>query len=162
MRWRRWTRLGLLAVAGLAMAVALMQPQWGERYVSTPRVGAEIMIALDVSRSMLADDAPPSRLERAKAEDRPIFVSIGYSSCHWCHVMEEEVFEDDQVAEFMNRHFVCIKVDREERPDIDAVYMHAVQIITGRGGWPLSAFLTPDPVIAYLRREGLYSGPDSA
>jgi len=76
-RWRRWTRLGLLAVAGLAMAVALMQPQWGERYVSTPRVGAEIMIALDVSRSMLADDAKPTRLERAKAEIRDLLSYLG-------------------------------------------------------------------------------------
>ncbi|MFO7652227.1 MAG: thioredoxin domain-containing protein [Candidatus Krumholzibacteriia bacterium] len=83
-------------------------------------------------------------LEKARREDRPIFLSIGYSSCHWCHVMEQEVFEDDETAEFLNRHFVAIKVDREERPDIDSIYMHAVQIITGRGGWPLSAFLTPD------------------
>jgi len=83
-------------------------------------------------------------LRRAKEQDLPIFLSIGYSSCHWCHVMEEEVFEQDDVATFMNRNFVCIKVDREERPDIDATYMHAVQLITGRGGWPLSVFLTSD------------------
>jgi uncharacterized protein YyaL (SSP411 family) len=83
-------------------------------------------------------------LERARREDKPIFLSIGYSSCHWCHVMEEDVFENDAVAEYLNRNFVAIKVDREERPDIDAAYMHAVQIITGQGGWPLSAFLTPD------------------
>jgi uncharacterized protein YyaL (SSP411 family) len=83
-------------------------------------------------------------LERAKAEDKPIFLSIGYSSCHWCHVMEHEVFEDDTVAKFMNETFICIKVDREERPDLDKVYMDAVQTITGRGGWPMSVFLTPD------------------
>ncbi len=82
-------------------------------------------------------------LARARAEDRPIFLSIGYSSCHWCHVMEREVFSDRTVAELLNETFVCIKVDREERPDIDAVYMDAVQLITGRGGWPLSVFLTP-------------------
>ena len=82
-------------------------------------------------------------LGRAKAEDLPIFLSIGYSSCHWCHVMEEEVFEDDEVAKYLNEHFVCIKVDREERPDIDAVYMEAMQIMSGGGGWPLNMFLTP-------------------
>ena len=83
-------------------------------------------------------------LAKAKAEDKPIFLSIGYSSCHWCHVMEHEVFEHDDVAAFMNEHFVCIKVDREERPDLDAVYMDAVQAMTGRGGWPMSVFMTPD------------------
>jgi uncharacterized protein YyaL (SSP411 family) len=83
-------------------------------------------------------------LAKARAEDKPIFLSIGYSSCHWCHVMEHEVFEHVDVAEFMNEHFVCIKVDREERPDLDSVYMEAVQTITGRGGWPMSVFLTPD------------------
>ena len=83
-------------------------------------------------------------LEKAKREDKMIFLSIGYSSCHWCHVMEHEVFEHDDVAEFMNKYFVCIKVDREERPDLDSVYMSAVQMMTGRGGWPMSVFLTPD------------------
>ncbi len=83
-------------------------------------------------------------LAAARARDLPIFLSIGYSSCHWCHVMEHEVFEHDDVALFMNEHFVCIKVDREERPDLDAVYMDAVQAMTGRGGWPMSVFLTPE------------------
>ncbi|MBE0566025.1 MAG: thioredoxin domain-containing protein, partial [Krumholzibacteria bacterium] len=83
-------------------------------------------------------------LAAARAQDKPVFLSIGYSSCHWCHVMEHEVFEHDDVAVFMNRHFVSIKVDREERPDLDAVYMDAVQMLTGRGGWPMSVFLTPD------------------
>ncbi len=83
-------------------------------------------------------------LSLARKQDRPIFLSVGYSSCHWCHVMEREVFEDDETADFMNRHFVCIKVDREERPDLDSIYMSAVQAISGRGGWPLSVFLTPD------------------
>ncbi|QLH74103.1 MAG: thioredoxin domain-containing protein [Methanomassiliicoccales archaeon] len=82
--------------------------------------------------------------ERAKKLDRPIFLSIGYSSCHWCHEMERECFEDDEVAEALNADFVNIKVDREERPDIDALYMKACQILTGRGGWPLSIFITPD------------------
>ncbi len=83
-------------------------------------------------------------LEKARREDKVIFLSIGYSSCHWCHVMEHESFTDAEIARYMNDRFVCIKVDREERPDIDAIYMLAVQLLTGRGGWPLSVFLTPD------------------
>ena len=83
-------------------------------------------------------------LERAKREDKPIFLSIGYSACHWCHVMERESFEDTAIAEQLNRDFVPIKVDREERPDLDEVYMAAVQAMTGSGGWPMSVFLTPD------------------
>ena len=83
-------------------------------------------------------------LSRAVSEDRPIFLSIGYAACHWCHVMERESFEDEGTAAFMNANFVPIKVDREERPDLDAIYMDAVQSMTGQGGWPLSAFLTPD------------------
>ncbi len=82
--------------------------------------------------------------EKAKKEDKLVLVSIGYSSCHWCHVMEHESFEDTAVAAIMNEHFVCIKVDREERPDIDQVYMIAVQLLTGRGGWPLNCFTLPD------------------
>jgi uncharacterized protein len=86
----------------------------------------------------------PEALEKAKAEDKPILVSIGYSSCHWCHVMERESFEKEQVAEVMNSFFVCIKVDREERPDVDQIYMDAVQALGVNGGWPLNVFLTPD------------------
>ena len=82
--------------------------------------------------------------DRARAEDRPVFLSIGYSACHWCHVMAHESFEDPTTAEVLNASFVCVKVDREERPDVDAVYMEAVQAITGSGGWPMSMFLTPD------------------
>ena len=82
--------------------------------------------------------------ERARADHKPILLSIGYSTCHWCHVMERESFEDEEIAEFLNRHFVCIKVDREERPDIDEVYMRAVTLLTGRGGWPLTVLLTPE------------------
>ncbi|HQV38694.1 MAG TPA: thioredoxin domain-containing protein [Flavobacteriales bacterium] len=81
---------------------------------------------------------------KAKAENKPVLVSIGYSSCHWCHVMEHESFEDESVAKLMNDRFVCIKVDREERPDIDQVYMAAVQLMTGKGGWPLNCFTLPD------------------
>ena len=83
-------------------------------------------------------------LAKARGEDRPIFLSIGYSACHWCHVMAHESFEDRRTADFLNAHFVCIKVDREERPDLDALYMRAVQFMTGSGGWPLTVFLTPD------------------
>ena len=82
--------------------------------------------------------------ERARKEDKPIIVSIGYSTCHWCHVMERESFENKDVAAFMNEHFINIKVDREERPDVDKIYMEACQIISGSGGWPLNCFLTPD------------------
>ncbi len=86
----------------------------------------------------------PEALERAKAENKPILVSIGYSTCHWCHVMERESFEDEAVAAFMNKYFINIKIDREERPDLDEIYMSACQIINGNGGWPLNCFLTPD------------------
>jgi hypothetical protein len=86
----------------------------------------------------------PEALERAKGEDKPIFLSIGYAACHWCHVMERESFEDAATAEDLNRDFVAVKVDREERPDLDQVYMGAVQSMTGQGGWPMSVFLTPD------------------
>ena len=86
----------------------------------------------------------PEAFARARAEDKPILVSIGYSTCHWCHVMERESFENEAVAEAMNANFVCIKVDREERPDVDHIYMEACQILTGGGGWPLNCFLTPD------------------
>lgn len=82
--------------------------------------------------------------EKAKNENKPIFLSIGYSSCHWCHVMEKESFDDPLIAKILNKYFVCIKVDREERQDIDEVYMNAVQAMTGSGGWPLSVFMTPD------------------
>lgn len=81
---------------------------------------------------------------KAKTENKPLLVSIGYSACHWCHVMEHESFEDDDVAAYMNEHFVCIKVDREEHPDVDHLYMDAVQAIAGNGGWPLNVFVTPD------------------
>jgi uncharacterized protein YyaL (SSP411 family) len=86
----------------------------------------------------------PDALSRAKAENKPIMLSIGYSACHWCHVMERESFENDAIARLINENFVPIKVDREERPDLDQIYMDAVQLITGRGGWPLTMFLAPD------------------
>ena len=86
----------------------------------------------------------PEALEKAKQEDKPIILSIGYSACHWCHVMERECFEVEEVAALMNQHFICIKVDREERPDVDQIYMESVQAMGIQGGWPLNVFLTPD------------------
>jgi uncharacterized protein len=97
-------------------------------------------------------------LRRAREEDRPILLSIGYSACHWCHVMEHESFEDEQTAALMNERFVCIKLDREERPDLDAIYMEACQAMTGHGGWPLNVFLTPEQVPFYA---GTYFPPQS-
>jgi uncharacterized protein YyaL (SSP411 family) len=94
---------------------------------------------------------------RARAEDRPILLSVGYSACHWCHVMERESFEDAETAAYMNEHFVNVKVDREERPDVDALYMEAVQTISGQGGWPMTVFLDPEGVPFY---GGTYFPPD--
>ena len=82
--------------------------------------------------------------QKARTENKPIFLSIGYSTCHWCHVMERESFEDEKTAEYLNAHLVSIKVDREERPDVDKIYMTAVQARGEGGGWPLNAFLSPD------------------
>jgi uncharacterized protein len=97
-------------------------------------------------------------LTRAREDDRPLLVSIGYSACHWCHVMEHESFEDPEIARLMNDRFVCIKVDREERPDVDAVLMEACQAMTGQGGWPLNAFLTPEQEPFFV---GTYYPPES-
>ena len=96
-------------------------------------------------------------LDKAIEENRLILISVGYSACHWCHVMEHESFEDEKVAEVMNSNYICIKVDREERPDIDQVYMNAVQAMTGMGGWPMNVVALPDgrPVWGgtYFRKE---------
>ena len=86
----------------------------------------------------------PDAFEKARIEQKPIFLSIGYSTCHWCHVMERESFENEATAALMNQYFVAIKVDREERPDVDRIYMSFVQATTGSGGWPMSVWLTPD------------------
>jgi uncharacterized protein YyaL (SSP411 family) len=99
----------------------------------------------------------PEALERARAEDRAILLSVGYSACHWCHVMERESFEDEATAALMNERFVCVKVDREERPDVDSIYMTAVQQMTGRGGWPMTVFLTPQGAPFY---GGTYYPPE--
>jgi uncharacterized protein len=101
----------------------------------------------------------PEALGRAREEDKPILLSVGYSACHWCHVMERESFEDAETAAYMNKHFVCIKVDREERPDVDSIYMEAVQAMTGHGGWPMTVFLDPEGVPFY---GGTYFPPDTS
>src|ERR671936_1262581 len=99
----------------------------------------------------------PEALARARSENKPILLSIGYSACHWCHVMERESFEDPDTAAYMNEHFVPVKVDREERPDVDDIYMEAVQGMTGQGGWPLTVFLDPEGVPFY---GGTYFPPE--
>ena len=101
----------------------------------------------------------PEALQRARDEDKPVLLSVGYSACHWCHVMERESFEDAETAAYMNEHFVNVKVDREERPDVDAIYMEAVQAISGHGGWPMTVFLDPDGVPFY---GGTYFPPDTS
>ena len=96
---------------------------------------------------------------RANNEDKPVFLSIGYSTCHWCHVMAHESFEDKEVAKELNENFISIKVDREERPDIDSIYMEACMLFTGTGGWPASIFLTPEQKPFYA---GTYFPKESA
>lgn len=95
--------------------------------------------------------------DEARRSNRPVLLSVGYSSCHWCHVMAHESFEDEATAAYLNEHFVSVKVDREERPDVDAVYMEAVQAATGQGGWPMTVFLTPDAEPFYF---GTYFPPE--
>jgi uncharacterized protein YyaL (SSP411 family) len=124
------------------------------------RLAAETSLYLRQHANNPVDWFPwgPEALARARELDRPIFLSIGYSACHWCHVMEHESFEDEATAKVLNDHFVCIKVDREERPDLDAIYMTALQALTREGGgWPLSVFLTPDLTPFYA---GTYYPPD--
>ena len=99
----------------------------------------------------------PEAFAKARAENKPVLLSIGYSACHWCHVMEHESFEDERIAALMNQHFVSIKVDREERPDLDHIYQSVVQMLSGQGGWPLTMFLTPDQDPFY---GGTYFPPD--
>ena len=102
--------------------------------------------------------------KKAKELDIPIFLSIGYSTCHWCHVMEKESFEDEEVAKLLNDNFISIKVDKEERPEIDHIYMTVCQAMTGRGGWPLTIIMSPDkqPFFAgtYFPKEGALVGPE--
>ena len=110
------------------------------------RLVIESSLYLRQHSSQLVDWYPWSQLaiSKAKNKNKPMLISIGYSACHWCHVMAQECFDDPYIAELMNKHFVCVKVDREERPDVDQVYMEAVQMLDQRGGWPLNVFCLPD------------------
>ncbi|MGN6031106.1 MAG: thioredoxin domain-containing protein, partial [Thermomicrobiales bacterium] len=131
-----------------------------------PPPGRRNRLANETSPYLLQHQANPvdwypwgeEAFARARAEHKPILVSIGYSACHWCHVMAHESFEDEGIAAYLNDHLIAIKVDREERPDVDAIYMAAVQAMTGQGGWPLNAFLTPDGVPFFA---GTYWPPES-
>ena len=151
----RWRAVLLAAASACTLYTA------GGLFVGQPRQGQDKHMKTHKHTNRLADASSPyllqhahnpvdwypwgpEALEKAKREGKPIFLSIGYSACHWCHVMERESFENEDIARVMNKHYVCIKVDREERPDIDDIYMTAVQIMTGSGGWPLSVWLTPD------------------
>src|SRR5919109_1501366 len=144
-------------------------------HMQTARVKRGVPGRLEVMANRLADETSPYLLQHkdnpvdwrpwgpealaeAAEQDKPILLSIGYSACHWCHVMERESFEDEEIAAYMNEHFVPVKVDREERPDLDAIYMEACQAMTGQGGWPLNVFLTPEQVPFYA---GTYFPPDS-
>ncbi len=139
--------------------------------MSGTRSGPENRLARETSPYLLQHARNPvdwypwgaEALARAKAENKPIFLSVGYSACHWCHVMERECFEDEAIAQLMNENFVNVKVDREERPDVDEIYMKAVQAMTGSGGWPMSVFLTPElePFYGgtYFPPRGLYGRP---
>src|SRR3954451_6328626 len=125
-------------------------PDWryGEVMTASNRLAQETSPYLRQHAENPVDWLPwgEEALRRARERDVPLLVSIGYSACHWCHVMERESFEDPGIAALMNERFVCVKVDREERPDVDAVCMEAVQAMTGQGGWPLNVFLTPHEV----------------
>jgi uncharacterized protein YyaL (SSP411 family) len=169
MEWA-WTQHLMLGVASLAVAMVLGDP--GESAVPNDDVGRKANRLIDEKSPYLLQHAHnpvdwypwgAEAFARAAREDKPIFLSIGYSTCHWCHVMERESFEDPEVAALMNDAFVCIKVDREERPDIDGVYMEVAQLMTGRGGWPLTIIMTPDkqPFYAatYIPKEDRFGLP---
>jgi hypothetical protein len=140
----RWLLVVAMVAVGLRTGVSQEAEKPAPKH--TNRLAKETSLYLLMHAHNPVDWHPwgPEALEKAKKEKKLIFLSVGYSSCHWCHVMERESFVDEEIAALMNKHFVCIKVDREERPDIDQIYMTAVQIINRRGGWPMSVFLTPD------------------
>jgi uncharacterized protein YyaL (SSP411 family) len=152
-RWRScidggW-RCGVAVVAAAAIAAQdppVAKPPDAAQSKSENRLAKEASPYLRQHRHNPVDWYPwgAEALARAKKEDKPIFLSIGYSACHWCHVMAKESFADAATAKLLNEHFICIKVDREERPDLDEIYMAALQSMGQQGGWPLSAWLTPD------------------
>src|SRR5947209_16607164 len=134
-------------------------PLWGPAMAN--RLASESSLYLRQHALNPVDWYPwgPEALQRARRLDRPIFLSVGYSACHWCHVMEHECFEDEAIARYLNEHFVAIKVDREERPDLDSIYMAALQVMSREGGgWPLSVWLTPELHPFYA---GTYFPPDN-
>jgi uncharacterized protein YyaL (SSP411 family) len=145
MRFARWG-LGLAAAVSAAVLVAPFAARAGKPARPANRLKDETSPYLLQHAHNPVDWYPwgPAAFARAKQEGKPIFLSVGYSSCHWCHVMERESFEDEGIARQLNEHFVCVKVDREERPDVDEIYMLAVQTLNGSGGWPMSVFLLPD------------------
>src|SRR5688572_12578057 len=159
-------RLPLAVVVGLALSLAAAEPKKG--------TGPANRLAKESSPYLLQHAHNPvdwypwgsEAFEKAKKEKKLVFLSIGYSSCHWCHVMERESFADTEVAKILNDHFVCIKVDREERPDIDDIYMTALHVMGARGGWPLSMFLTDEgkPIVGgtYWPKEDRKIGDETA
>ncbi|GAB4155418.1 MAG: thioredoxin domain-containing protein [Planctomycetota bacterium] len=160
--WRpRWTRYPIpsLILLSLGIAACAQEAPHEPQHRNVNRLDKETSPYLRQHRHNPVDWYPwgLEALERAKKDDKPIFLSIGYSACHWCHVMERESFENEEIARLMNENFVCIKVDREERPDLDEIYMAAVQAMTGQGGWPMSVWLTPDLEPFY---GGTYFPPD--
>lgn len=142
--------IAAIAAVSLALAIAVMtacvDDGKGSMHLHTNRLAKETSPYLLQHAHNPVDWYPwgEEAFAKARSEDKPIFLSIGYSACHWCHVMERESFENDSIANIMNEHFVNIKVDREERPDLDDIYMSFVQMSTGSGGWPMSVFLTPE------------------
>src|SRR5438876_9423641 len=143
-------RIALITIALIASPVLADQPP-AKNATHTNRLARETSPYLLQHAHNPVDWYPwsPEAFAKAKKEGKLVFLSIGYSACHWCHVMERESFANDDVAKLLNDNFVCIKVDREERPDIDEIYMTALHVFGQRGGWPLSMFLTPDakPII---------------
>lgn len=145
-------RLWLLPVSLLAVSAVIILTTWVNKTLEKPATLPQNKLAGSISPYLLQHADNPvnwfpwgeEAFAQARKENKPIFLSIGYAACHWCHVMERESFENEKIADFLNEHFISIKVDREERPDVDEIYMSAVQMIIGSGGWPLSVFLTPD------------------
>mgnify|MGYP001486031643 CR=1 FL=1 len=153
-------RLGTVAACSFVSATATGHSAEGEHSSPANRLQYETSPYLLLHAHNPVNWYPwgPEAIARARAEDKPIFLSVGYSTCYWCHVMERKVFADSSIAAMMNEWFINIKVDREERPDLDQIYMTATQILSGKGGWPNSVFLTTDLMPFYA---GTYFPPDS-
>src|SRR5258705_2043709 len=152
-------RFGFLALTWLAPSIDASAEHTAARSEHTTRLAREKSPYLLQHAPNPVDWYPwgEEAFAKARQENKPIFLSIGYSPCHWCHVMAHESFENEAIAKILNEHFIPIKVDREERPDVDRVYMTYVQALTGHGGWPLSAWLTPELKPFY---GGTYFPPD--